>query len=245
MMKNNKNDTFEKLKQELLSFSGYKANLNSHSAISLGPIDQAFPNNTFPIGGLHEFLSVSQEDSAATYGFVMAVVAKIVQTGGVVLWISTSRLAFPPALLVFGIKPDHVIFLDLEKERDCLWAMEEGLKCEGLSAIVCEMKQVDFTASRRFQLAVEQSGVTGFLLRHQVRLPSSIAALTRWKVSPLQSELPYDIPGLGAPRWKVELQKVRNGKPGLWNIEFSHKEFIEIKGTIDVYKQAVEQRKAG
>jgi protein ImuA len=244
-MKSNTRDTFEKLKRELLSFSGYKANLGNHHSISIGPIDQAFPNNAFPIGALHEFLSFTQEDSAATYGFVMAVAGKIAQTDGVILWISTSRLVFPPALLVFGIKADNIVFLDLEKDRDCLWAMEEALKCEGLSAIVCETKQVDFTASRRFQLAVEQSGVTGFLLRHQVRQPSAIAALTRWKISPLQSELPNGIPGLGAPRWKVELQKVRNGRPGQWNIEFSHKEFIEIFETIDVNKQPVQQRKAG
>lgn len=245
-MKKTNSKTFEKLKQELLAFSGYKASLASHSCISLGPIDKAFPNHTFPVGALHEFLSFSPEESAATYGFVMAVVAKIAQSGGVVLWISTSRLVFPPALLMFGIKPDNIIFLDLDKERDCFWAMEEALKCEGLSAIVCESTgPIDFIISRRFQLAIEKSGVTGFLLRHQTRQPSAIATLTRWKISPLQSALQDGIPGLGVPCWKVELHKVQNGKPGVWHIEFLKKEFKEITIPSHVNRQPVQQRKAG
>lgn len=40
--------------------------------------------------------------------------------------------------------------------------MEEALKCGGLAAVVGEVQDISFTASRRLQLAVEQSGVTGF-----------------------------------------------------------------------------------
>ena len=60
------------------------------------------------------------------------------------------RTIFPPALKFFGIAPDKIIFIDLQKEKDILWAMEEALKCDGLAAVIGEMQELSFTASRRF-----------------------------------------------------------------------------------------------
>jgi protein ImuA len=37
---------------------------------------------------------------------------------------------------------------------------------EGLAAVVAEIQELSFMTSRRLQLATEQSGVTGFMLRH-------------------------------------------------------------------------------
>ena len=223
---------------------GYKSSLQLTHTISVGPINEAFPNDVFPLGAVHEFISTSTEDGASTYGFVMAVVAKIAEKGGVSLWISSSRMAFPPALVVFGISPENIIFLDLEKETDCLWAMEEALKCEGLSTIVCESPNLSFTASRRFQLAVEQSGVTGFVLRQNPRSPGTTATIARWKITALKSELLNGIPGIGFPRWKVDLLRVRNGRPGSWNIEFSNRQFKAVTSD-PVRVEEIKQRKAG
>ena len=41
-----------------------------------------------------------------------------------------------------------------------MWAIEEALKCDGLAAVIGEMKELSFTNSRRLQLAVEKSHVT-------------------------------------------------------------------------------------
>ena len=98
--------------------------------------------------------------------------------------------------------------------------MEEALKCEGLVAVIAEMPEINFTASRRLQLAVEQSRVTGFIIRCNPRSLNITACVTRWKIISLPSMLPEDMPGVGFPRWNVELLKVRNGRPGTWNIEW-------------------------
>ena len=37
-----------------------------------------------------------------------------------------------------------------------LWVIEEALKCEGLAAVIGEIKELSFTQSRRLQLAVEK-----------------------------------------------------------------------------------------
>ena len=38
--------------------------------MGLGPIKDAFPNASFPVGAVHEFLCAAPEDAAATAGFI-------------------------------------------------------------------------------------------------------------------------------------------------------------------------------
>jgi protein ImuA len=123
------------------------------------------------------------------------------------------------------VSAERVIFIDLRREKDVLWAMEEALQCKGLAAVVGECRDIDITASRRLQLAVEQSRVTGFILRHQLRHNNPIACVARWKVTPLPSVLEEGLPGVGFPRWEVELLKVRNGQPGKWQMGWSAGQF--------------------
>ena len=217
-----KKDIVTQLKKDILVLQGFRA-VNAPTTLddSLGPIAAAFPNETFPTGAMHEFLSTATEDAAATSGFVTGLLAALMQHGKVCLWISMSRTLFPPALTHFGVNPDQIIFIDLQCEKDLLWTMEEALKCEGLGAVVGEIRDLSFTASRRLQLAVEKSRVTGFLLRHRPRIVGTIAAVARWKIISLSSQLENNMPGVGFPRWNAILLKVRNGKPGSWEIEWS------------------------
>ena len=98
------------------------------------------------------------------------------------------------------------------------------MKCNGLAAVVCELQELSFTSSRRFQLAVEESAVTGFILRVNPRKLSTTACVTRWQISSLPSEA-TELPGVGFPNWNVELLKVRNGKPDSWQVEWAAGKF--------------------
>ena len=95
---------------------------------------------------------------------------------------------FPPALAAFGVEPDRVVFIDVQREKDMLWAMEEALKCRGLAAVIAEVREISFAESRRLQLAVESSRVTGFLLRSDPRKLNTTTCVARWQVSSLPSE---------------------------------------------------------
>ncbi len=218
-----------KLKKDILPLEGFKnTHTNAVIDMGLGPIKNAFPNQTFPIGAIHEFISDTVEDATATCGFVAGLLAALMQKGGAAIWISNGRKIFPPALKSFGIAPDKIIFIDLKKEKEMLWAMEEALKCEGLSAVIGEIPELSFTASRRLQLAVEDSRVTGFMLRNNPRTLSTTACVTRWKITSLPSESLNAMPGVGFPRWNIALLKVRNGKPGNWQVEFIAGRFRHI-----------------
>lgn len=224
-----KADIIAALQKEIHSLQGYKAG-SDHAAVNvgLGPVLRSFPDAIFPTGVIHEFLTDAPEQTAASGGFIAGLLAAMMQRGGACIWIGTTRRLFPPALKAFGVEPDRFIFVDLVRGKDVLWAMEESLKCEGLAAVVADLGEISFTQSRRVQLVVEQSGVTCFLLRTDPRKLNPIASVARWKITPLPSLLEDGMPGVGFPRWQVELLKVRNGHPGIWNVEWSAGRFIML-----------------
>lgn len=225
-MPNQQSDIIKKLENEILPLQGYKSSLGALPVqVNLGPINEAFPNSQFPTGAIHEFVATEINTQVAASGFIAAIISSLMRDSGVVLWISASRTIFPPALKTFNIDPGSVIFIDLKNEKEIAWALDEALKLKGLAAVVGEMHDINFTASRRFQLAVEQSQVTGFLFNRK-NIPASNACLTRWRISARASVVEDDLPGLGFPCWKVELLKVRNGRPGSWDIAWNNGQFM-------------------
>jgi protein ImuA len=227
-MPNQPSDIIKKLENEILPLQGYRSSLGTLPIrVDLGPVNEAFPNAQFPTGAIHEFVTTDIETQAAASGFIAGIIAALMQNSGVVLWISASRTIFPPALKAFNIDPGRVIFVDLNNQKEVAWALDEALKLNGLAAVVGEMQDINFTASRRFQLAVEQSQVTGFLFNRK-NMSASNACLTRWRISARASVVEGDLPGVGFPAWKVELLKVRNGRPGSWDITWMNGQFMAI-----------------
>lgn len=101
-----------------------------------------------------------------------------------------------------------------------LWAMEEGLRCPELSAVIGEIagnpRALDFTATRRLAVAAERFGVPCFLLRWNAQADLSGARM-RWRVASrpsLEHDLDPDAPG--APVWALELFRARGAPPGQW-----------------------------
>ncbi|WP_143307219.1 ImuA family protein [Chitinophaga vietnamensis] len=215
-------DIIAQLQRDILLLQGLKPTLyNAAVDVGLGPVREAFADGIFPTGAVHELLSADAEHAAATTGFISSILGGLMQDGRAVIWISTARKIFPPALKSFGIEPDRIIFIDTANDKESLWVMEEALKCEGLAAVVGEIKDVSFTHSRRLQLAVEKSRVTGFIHRHQPRTVNTTTCVSRWLVSPLASGPEELLPGVGFPRWNIVLQRIRGGKPGSWQVEWS------------------------
>jgi protein ImuA len=225
-----KSDIINRLKREILPLEGLHV-LRPESAMSLGLdfMHEAFPQGSFPLGAVHELISEGTESRASTSGFGSGILAGLMQNGGAAVWIGNAPTLFPPALKSFGINPGQVIFIDLKKEKDILWAMEEALKCSAISAVIGEIPELSFTHSRRFQLAVEQSKTTGFILRNNPKTQSPNACVARWKIKPLPSVSEEGLPGLGHPAWEVHLQKIRNGRPQSWIVEYRNGKFRQVE----------------
>jgi protein ImuA len=242
-----KQDIIRQLKVEILHLQGFERSLMGNAIdFGLGPINRCFPYNNFPTRAVHEFISAGRETAAASASFVSGLAGRLMDTGGACLWISASRLVSPPALKQFCIEPDQVIFIDLKKEKEVLWAIEEALTCESLAAVIGEVREINFTASRRLQLAVEKSHTTGFLLRDNPRTLNANACAARWRIQPLASRVPVDgMPGIGFHRWSVELLKVKNGQTGSWQLEWAAGRFQAIFAQDVPLLQRERRRKAG
>ncbi|WP_460678322.1 ImuA family protein [Mucilaginibacter koreensis] len=224
-----KQSIIQQLQADILEWQGiYIPKINHSHLTGLEVIEKAFPNALFPIGALHEFVCAEQEHRAACGGFIAGLLASLIKDNGLCLWISTSRQLFPPALAMFGIQPDHVLFVDAATERDVLWATEEGLKCRGITAVITEIATFTVAQTRRLQLAAEQHHSTCFLLRNCVQGNRASLCAARWQITPMPSKPLQGMPGVGLPRWEVELLKVRNGTPGKWMVEWSSGIFTVI-----------------
>lgn len=225
-MSDTRQNIISKLQKDILLWEGFKPpESDTAEAFGLGPVEAAFPNDVFPTGAIHELLTEDISQAAASGGFVAGLLSVLMRRGGACLWIGMAQTVFPPALKTFGVEPHRVIFVNVLHEKDVLWAMEEALKCTGLAAVIAEVRSMDFKQSRRLQLAVEQSRVTGFILLDAGQLGNT-ACTARWRITSLPSEPIDDLPGLGHPRWQVDLLRVRNGKPGSWVMEWADEKFI-------------------
>ena len=220
-----KAEIFAQLQKEILLLEGFKpASSGATDWAGLEQIQSAFHNSTFPTGAVHEFYCEGAPSLSASIGFITGILSTVIQQQGVIIWISPSKMIFPPALKLFGIAPENVIFIHLSKEKDRLFVIEEALKCDAVTAVIGHIDGISFTESRRFQLAVEKSKVTCFLLRQRAK-NNTTASVTRWRIKP-QASVTEGLPGVGFPKWNVELEKVRNGKPGQWEMQWRAGRFM-------------------
>jgi protein ImuA len=186
-------------------------------------VDQHLPAGGLVLGAVHEFMQAGRagEHAAAATLFVAGIAAR---TKGDVLWCLRHRDLFAPALAGAGLHPDRVIYAEARREADLLTAIEEGLRHKGLAAVVGEVARLGLTASRRLQLAAEESGVPALVLRRwrndaeRASGDEPTAAATRWRISAAPSR-PLPTPGVGRARWEVELVRCRGGEPRSWLLE--------------------------
>jgi protein ImuA len=236
----------EQLKKQILNLQDRRPLTDQKHSLGFGQIEEAFPGRIFPRGAVHEFISTSSEEATSTSGFLSVILNRLMHSPGFCLWISARprRMVFPPALSAFGVEPERILFVDTATAKETLWALEEALKCGALTAVVGELSELSFNDSRRLQLAVERSHVTGLIHRFRPRTENVVACVTRWKIKPIASSSIAGMPGPGFPCWNVDLLKVRNGKPGQWQVKWSRKGLEYLKPEIVVSPQTLE-REAG
>jgi protein ImuA len=193
----------------------------------LGPVDEVLPGQGLTLAVLHEIAGAGgeEEDGAVAAAFLAGILARL-KPGLPVLWCLGEGDLYAPGLSALGLDPQRLILARSRRTQEVLWAMEEGLRNRALAAVVGEIDSLSLPASRRLLLAAEASGVTGFALRRwrsdrmaaAQRLAPN-AAQTRWRVAPLPGDVSAGEPGVGRPRWQVELWRCRGGAAGSWMME--------------------------
>ncbi|HVH75306.1 MAG TPA: damage-inducible protein [Stellaceae bacterium] len=204
-----------------------------HGAVPLGlaAIDRALAGGGLLRGAVHEIFGAGgdEEDGALPAAFAAHLLSRLAPPAGdsgAVLWCLARPDLYGPGLAALGLDPARLVLVRAPRDELLLMAIEEGLRPSGVAAVAGEIGRLDMTASRRLQLAAEHSGVTLLLLRRwrsgeeaarERERPS--AAATRWRVAALPSRSAAGEPGVGSPRWRVELLRCRGGRPAQWDVE--------------------------
>ena len=121
-----------------------------------------------------------------------------------------------------GLGAGDLIHVEARDARDALWAMEEGLRCGSLGAVIGELwgdpAALDFTATRRLAVAAERHGVAAFLIRLGGHANLSGARM-RWRVASAPSSVhSLNLRAPGTPAWDAELFRARGFAPGRWRV---------------------------
>jgi protein ImuA len=204
-----------------------RANLGQSCAVHVPSLPFGVPDMDDPLAdhglhgaGLHEIAAASatlNDDAAATL-FVAGIAARFAASKKAEIFWALSRFdLYAPGLEQVGLGPDRIFYAQGLKDSAVLAMAEDALRDGSLACVIAEVKAADQTATRRLQLAAAD-GKTPMLLfrRHRLRercpLISLSSAMTRWRIGCAPSE-PLPHPGIGRPRWSVELVRQRNGNP--------------------------------
>ena len=219
---------------------------SSSLAIGVETLDGLFAGHGLADNSLHEIHAPEARAAGAATGFLAGLLVRLAQVGSEqgfldqatairsapckpLLWVqdpaSTREIGYlhAPGLYAFGLDPRRVITVAARSMAETLWALEEGLSCQGIGAVVGDMRGhsrvLDLTATRRLALRAEKAQRPVLFLKTSAPEDTS-AARSRWRVAPAPSRpLAGFQNGIGNAAWRLELTKNRmaQSEPGLWN----------------------------
>ncbi|WP_162906617.1 ImuA family protein [Algihabitans albus] len=194
----------------------------------MAALDERLPGGGLATTGLHEILPARREwDEGAALGFALVLLGRLTaRRDGAILWATRQADLYAPTLSDFGVAAERLLLTRTGGDGETLWALEEGLRCPDLAAVVGEVSELDATAARRLQLAAEMIQRPCLLLQRQRLAPrratAASPALTRWRVEARAGDpsLPKGL--VGNPVWRVELLRCRGGQPAVFEVEWDH-----------------------
>jgi protein ImuA len=231
----NRTAVMEELRRLLPGISDSRKTL----PFGIAALDSCLPAGGLPYGALHEIVPAPHAVAAAL-GFIAAILGRHFSPAAAAFERAhfnashRRRFIFVLPTYEFGLHgrlyghglcaldldPAHVVLVEPAHRRDTLWAIEEAVRSGAPAAIVGVIDKLDLKTSQRLQLAATEASLPLLLIRPAHNLESSAAA-TRWCVG--TAEAARDRFGLFArPRWHLSLERVRNGRPGEWVVEYDH-----------------------
>jgi protein ImuA len=201
----------------------------AHLPLGVLEVESCLPEPGLRCGVLHEVGAAGPGDQPAALGFLCALMACALKARpGVGVFIASRRgLAdggdpYGHGLNQLGVDLGRFLLVKARTAQEALWALEEGLRSEAAPAVVAGAVEspLDFTASRRLNLAAAVHGTPLLLLRAREGLGASAAA-TRWRIGAAPAA--RDAFGaIGRWRWAVALERCRHGRSGEWVFEWDH-----------------------
>ena len=163
-------------------------------------IDAALPHGGIEQSKIHEWTSNSLLVSKALNRWVPPLIIPALLLGNtlsqeqrflfvpnVIIWIG--RACWPTPFLIKKAKLDQCkhLFIDVSDKENILWGIIQALQSKETFAVIANIHNFSFAASKRILLAVQKSTAFCFLLRPPWEYEIPSCAYSRWIVSPTQS----------------------------------------------------------
>jgi protein ImuA len=186
------------------------ASLRSPAPIRARP---DFPTAQVPslATGLEEVCVEGASGVAAGLGFVVSTAPKT--------WFRERGRPLLGGWIQLGLVGQTVLIAAPATETEALWALEEGLRSGAVGLAVGAVEGASLLATRRLDMAARAAGATVVLIKTRPARDLS-AARRRWRVAPHPSGAhPFDPKASGSARWRVTLERSRDGASGTWILE--------------------------
>lgn len=170
-------------------------------------LDRLLPHRGFRWGTLVEWLAAEPGGGAETLALYAA--REACRAGGTLVVLDRLREFYPPAAVRLGLDPEAMIVVHTLNETDHLWALDQSLRSLGVAAVLAWPEQLDGRTFRRLQLAIEQGGGLGLLVRSERMRNEPSWADLRLLVEPVP------VASAAAPRrLRVHVLRNRGGTSG-------------------------------
>ncbi len=149
------------------------------------PLDALMPHGGFLPGTLVEWLAEGAGTGPATLAALAA--RQAVSNGRALVVVDRRGRFYPPAAVRLGIDPQRLILVRAATQADQFWAVDQSLRCRGVGAVLAWPRRLDAHTFRRWQLAAEEGGVLGLLIRPAAARKEPSWAEVRLWIEPLPS----------------------------------------------------------
>jgi protein ImuA len=175
-----------------------------------GEIDAVLPFHGPPLGCVHE---VQSRGLACGTAFASLLAAHVPAPEGHLVYVAPDSGFHPLGLLPYGVPPERWIHVAARNSPDLAWTVLEALRCPQVCVVLAVANAADLTLCRRWQLAAEDSGATGFLLTDPAAQPTITSVITRWKITSVTAPAGATF---AEPCWVIDLMYCRGGRPAQW-----------------------------
>lgn len=152
---------------------------------TIEPVNQngSLPELGIRSGGIAEFLVTRAGAGASTYAF--QIMSRSIGSRGVWAIVDLARDCYVPALSGWGIDPGKLLVLRPATLPDACWAIEQCLRCPGVSATWASLDgQIPERVHRCWQLAAEAGGGVGLIFRPETARREAVWCDLRLLVTP-------------------------------------------------------------
>ncbi len=178
------------LREQIAKLEGARRPRHDGAAVPSGCdcLDRLLPQRGLRRGTLVEWLAAG--DGAGAETLALGTARQACREAGALVVLDQAGQFYPPAAARLGIELEQVIVVRAGKPADHTWALDQSLRCPAVAAVLAWPEKLDGHTFRRLQLAAEQGGGLGLLMRPQnARHELSWADVRLW-VEPLPASTP-------------------------------------------------------